>query len=340
MIYLFRQLLLDPVLRPSKCVHCYPLFSTFKYHSPLSSAAFLAMQVISYPDSSPAKIPSPLFLRSIQITDDEDAISMFLNPDLNENDAHSKRVGIYALPSIAASPIGTPTANLSLQFHNESTSSSVTPVVDDTTTIMMSITSPPLTPTWIATPPTPPYKNMRRCNTVTTRRSSLTLFTPSTSFPTSAAMCGGYAKNSINTGLKRCTSVPSISEASRVQTISEPLLSKIDGRLVLNSLKSYSATISIVDEESDPAGSSSHPSSVQVTENDGSCLPEVTSPEGSWSDHSVEGFWDTPEKSRDALRKFHALKELLATEVGYLKDLRALVTVTIFTLVHVTRTFG
>lgn len=136
-------------------------------------------------------------------------------------------------------------------------------------------------------------------------------------------MCGSYAKNSINTGLKRCTSVPSISESSRAQTISNPLLSKIDGRLVL---KSCAATISIVDEESDPAGSPSHPSSVQ---NDGSYLPEVTSPEGSWSDHSVNHFWGTPEKTRDVLRKYHALKELFATEIGYLKDLRALVTVTI-----------
>ena len=250
---------------------------------------------------------------------------MFLNPDLNE--AQSKRVDICGLNSIAASPIGTPIANLSLQIHNKSTSS-VTPPNDTTT---MSIASPPPTPTWIATPPTPPYKNMRRCNTVSTRRSSLTLFTPSTSFPTSAAMCVSYAENSINTGLKRCTSVPSIS--SRAQTISKPLLSKIDGRLVLNSPKSYAATISIVDEEYDPAGSPSHLSCVQVTENDGSCLPEVTSPEGSWSDHSVDHFWGTPEKSRDALRKFHALKELLATEVGYLKDLKALVTVTIFTLI-------
>lgn len=80
----------------------------------------------------------------------------------------------------------------------------------------------------------------------------------------------------------------------------------------------------MVDEESDSARSLS---CVQVTENDGSYLPEVTIPEGSWSDHSVDQFWGTPEKSRDALRKFHALKELLATEVGYLKDLKALVTV-------------
>lgn len=90
--------------------------------------------------------------------------------------------------------------------------------------------------------------------------------------------------------------------------------------------------------ESDTAGSPSKlfHLSTDNSEDDGSphnkdipCLPEVTSPERSWSDHGVDDFWST-EKNRDALRKFHALKELLATEVGYLNDLKALVTVTIF----------
>jgi hypothetical protein len=54
--------------------------------------------------------------------------------------------------------------------------------------------------------------------------------------------------------------------------------------------------------------------------------PGEPSPEGSYSDHSVEGLWET-ERHKDALRRFHALKELLATEVGYLVDLKALVTV-------------
>ncbi|KAJ3506743.1 hypothetical protein NLJ89_g6701 [Agrocybe chaxingu] len=53
---------------------------------------------------------------------------------------------------------------------------------------------------------------------------------------------------------------------------------------------------------------------------------EEHSPTGSWSDHSVEDIWEA-EKNKDAVRKFHALKELLATEVGYLMDLKALVTV-------------
>lgn len=54
--------------------------------------------------------------------------------------------------------------------------------------------------------------------------------------------------------------------------------------------------------------------------------PDELSPEGSWSDYSVEDIWET-ERHKDALRRFHALKELLATEVRYFVDLKALVTV-------------
>lgn len=48
------------------------------------------------------------------------------------------------------------------------------------------------------------------------------------------------------------------------------------------------------------------------------------SPDGSWSDHSPFDAWEK-ETNKDALRKFHALKELLTTEVGYLMDLKAFV---------------
>lgn len=53
------------------------------------------------------------------------------------------------------------------------------------------------------------------------------------------------------------------------------------------------------------------------------------SPAESWSDHSIEDVRER-EKTKDALRKFHALKELLVTEAGYLNDLKALVTVSLF----------
>jgi len=47
--------------------------------------------------------------------------------------------------------------------------------------------------------------------------------------------------------------------------------------------------------------------------------------DGSWSDDSDDTFQS--EKVKDDIRKYYALKELLATEVGYLLDLRALVNV-------------
>jgi len=48
---------------------------------------------------------------------------------------------------------------------------------------------------------------------------------------------------------------------------------------------------------------------------------------------SVEDSWDAV-RSKDAVRRYHALKELLTTEYGYLEDLRFLVTVCYFLCFH------
>jgi len=48
---------------------------------------------------------------------------------------------------------------------------------------------------------------------------------------------------------------------------------------------------------------------------------------------SVGDTWDAV-RSKDAVRRYHALKELLATEYGYLEDLRFLVTVCYFLCFH------
>lgn len=172
------------------------------------------------------------------------------------------------------------------------------------------------------------------------------------SFPASATMHLSYVDNNVNlngTGLKRCTSVPSIS--SRRQAISKTPPSEIDGGFVhspknhAHNLMNYNPTI--VDEsfgpDSDTTGLpskifrlSSAPATDNEDEDDDSpynkntpCLPEIVTPKGCWSNHTADG----TEKNRDVLRKFHALKELLATEAGYLKDLKALVTVSILKLV-------
>ena len=48
------------------------------------------------------------------------------------------------------------------------------------------------------------------------------------------------------------------------------------------------------------------------------------------SDESIVGDPWGSVRSKDAVRRYHALKELLATEYGYLEDLRFLVTVCYF----------
>ena len=70
---------------------------------------------------------------------------------------------------------------------------------------------------------------------------------------------------------------------------------------------------------------------------DGDTLCGSRDDDASWTDENcIEDPWEG-ERNKDALRRFHALKELLATEVGYLADLRFLVTVRrfLFLLSHV-----
>lgn len=72
--------------------------------------------------------------------------------------------------------------------------------------------------------------------------------------------------------------------------------------------------------------SAENDNTICVNNSGGGCSPDEPSPDGSWSDHSIEDILET-ERYKDSLRKYHALKELLATEFGYLMDLKALVTV-------------
>jgi hypothetical protein len=64
------------------------------------------------------------------------------------------------------------------------------------------------------------------------------------------------------------------------------------------------------------------------TDNAREITHEELSMDGSWGENDSDGICRS-EKLKDDIRKYYALKELLATEVGYLLDLRALVTVRI-----------
>ncbi|KAH9482554.1 hypothetical protein JR316_0004654 [Psilocybe cubensis] len=260
--------------------------------------------------------------------------------------------GFSPLPPIIASPICTPTPSQSSQ--SRSGSFFTTTDAKDNTSADTSASScsslrvllSPSTPTWIATPPTPPSKSVRRSNTSSRRRSVFKALSPSASFP---ASMHPHGNQNVKT-LKRSSSLPTfayhlgplsfsptnfmcedIVECSDAlstwpgETPLDATFSVIDGFLGPdNTLRSKDHSYSNIFHLSNATSQGEEEST--VCEKSGACTPDEPSPDGSWSDHSVEDIWEI-ERHKDALRKYHALKELLATEVGYLVDLKALVTV-------------
>ncbi|KAF9057953.1 hypothetical protein BJ165DRAFT_1521287 [Panaeolus papilionaceus] len=229
------------------------------------------------------------------------------------------------LPSITASPISTPTPSISSQ-DKESSSPCVT---------RMSL---PCNPTWIATPPTPPSKSTRRSTTDYSRPSTSALIIPSASFPASMHSHGGFIMNKT---AKRSKSVPILSPRSRTASESSSS-SSVDVHIIPSPHMAfesqeyfnatYPSTSKALDDEILPGspksifvlGGSLTDSEDEMADNTrdtkqfGSKLPI--------SQTDNEESFDN-ERTKDGLRRYYALKELLSTEVGYLTDLKALVTV-------------
>ena len=223
--------------------------------------------------------------------------------------------GFLPLPSIVASPICTPTSSLSSPFPVDGTPISEIEGYRSSATsnsLECVLFSPP---TWISTPPTPPLKLIRRSTASSLRSRPKSPFSPSASFPASLQHRGSQQ-------LKRCTSSPTIS--GHFQAVSVPLLGMMEAKSTEQDVF-YSS----------PPHNDAVPRSKSIFHLSGTDNEEETgqpslgfdeSPDGSWSDHSPFDAWEK-ETNKDALRKFHALKELLTTEIGYLMDLKAFVMV-------------
>ncbi|KDR83963.1 hypothetical protein GALMADRAFT_236505 [Galerina marginata CBS 339.88] len=263
--------------------------------------------------------------------------------------------GFSPLPPIVASPIFTPHSSLPSQSLTDAFLSSLCTKGDfnsgsnSSSCVSSRVLFSSSTPTWIATPPTPPSKSVRRSNTLSGRRSTFKVLNPSASFP---ASMHPRANREIK-GLKRSFSVPTFYPSTEAPSFD---LTNFMGEGLVHSPKAIScltienpfdATFSILDGIVGPESarrkdrSGSHSKStfrlsnsilasgdedLTVGDKTGDFSPEEPSPDGSWSDHSIEDIWEV-EKNKDGFRKYHALKELLATEAGYLMDLKALVTV-------------
>lgn len=198
------------------------------------------------------------------------------------------------------------------------------------------------TPTWTSTPPTPPTKFTRHPSACFPERTVPT--TPASSHLASfPASMHTHATVGQTTRLKRCISVPNLLGRTRPSPES-PLRG-------CSSLPSnppfFNQTMGLHytpddDSDVDDHATSPRPKAIfhisnPTTDNeDEGVFPSADSrPRSINGENSSDGGWfnDDPEdvwgqaKNKDSFRKFHALKELLSTEMGYLVDLKAFVTV-------------
>lgn len=244
------------------------------------------------------------------------------------------------LPSITASPACTPTSSFS--------SPHVIPNAEEpeqlmnnpehhgldalSTSSVRTLFSPP---TWIATPPTPPARLIRRSVTwVSHRRTSPV--PPSASFPASFSPHGPRCSNN---KLKRSSSVPAM--LYRTTYISDPFTvgANCVGTYPRTALSASPLKMNHSVGVKSPRDAlelrTTHLFHIPHDGEDGNkrhgeesetYVDEDGSPDGSWSDHTPDDASST-RTPKDVIRKYHAMKELLATEIGYLTDLKALVTV-------------
>lgn len=231
------------------------------------------------------------------------------------------------LPTIAASPICTST--LSFRPSSADPQPSHLQTEDAVTQSNGRNRTPPnsqlslrilfATPTWISTPPTPPHKHIRNLSSQDSWRPSSPV-SPSASFPASTPPHA--IPDSPTTRLKRCLSVPTMSPRSRA--ISVPTLtfeSRPKSRLAeaFNSehgrgLRCSKPIFHLPKDTDDCSSVEYAPSVVEL------------SPAESCEGRGLP--LDTPTREmKDATRIFHALQELLSTEIDYVRDLRILLIV-------------
>lgn len=259
------------------------------------------------------------------------------------------RSGFLPLPSITASPICTPSSTISSHSsisdeghaiaHKDAEDFTPAPASSGQSSPVVSLlVSAP--PTWVSTPPTPPSKPLKRSTTLTR---PFTPFPSSASFPASISP---HAPAKTDRLLKRRASIPLGSSRPRASSDSSAELMRPDYHATerISPVIASPLQVTFIAAAADKSQTSSarnirlrpmfHIEHVPCTSDDTSHhlteSPEQTheefSMDGSWSENGSDDIFHS-EKVKDDVRKYYALKELLVTEVGYLLDLRALVTV-------------
>ncbi|KAG1783166.1 hypothetical protein EV702DRAFT_959925 [Suillus placidus] len=262
------------------------------------------------------------------------------------------------LTPIIASPLSTPaasmTTNVTFSLNSDTEDESDVKFAHSESAAHVKITIP--TPTWMATPPTPPPKYAHRSPTSVSSRPHSSFVTASASFPDPTF--SSVSKESSELTVKRRASLPPMSVSKPFPAIPPtapplsltPLRNNPSKRGTRSSASPLRASISEHSEERShrrgkPASQAAlrkkplfhMPQDGSDKEDDAKLkklhgyhenlpVPEGEETSSETANHPLQAKDDLI-GSKDDVRKCHALLELLSTEVGYLFDLKVLVTV-------------
>lgn len=242
--------------------------------------------------------------------------------------------GFLPLPSILASPLETPSTSTSPDDH-------AGPPHPPTNLNRVSVHCQVVvsTPTWKSTPPTPPTKSTRHTSACLPQGPDDT--TPVSPLASFYASMHPHAGARQTPRLKKCFSVPNLLGRSNSFSRGSASLPScppfFERTMELNRGRRWSFD-SGCDEDtsvsrkkaifhiSHPTTDNEDESVFHSAESRPHSRSDDHSPARNWTEDASGDVWGR-EKSQDERRKFHALQELLSTEISYLADLKALITV-------------
>ncbi|KIK67961.1 hypothetical protein GYMLUDRAFT_238141 [Collybiopsis luxurians FD-317 M1] len=229
--------------------------------------------------------------------------------------------GFLPMPPISASPVCTPTTSTSSRdFAFGSDRSDCPSAWSSTESYITALSSSPssrVSAKWISAPSTPPPKLSRRSVTCVIQGSQSSPFSPSSSFP---AFMPPHVDH-----VQRRNSVPAMSARSRA---SSDLYPSVGRHKVRNRPKESN----IINPPTDPPDQGAHlftrPRPFYEIAHQIAMDCDDTTGQRTASASTIKPPEDkkmAQEKSKDDTRRYHALQELLSTEVSYLEDLKVLV---------------
>ncbi|KAJ4478294.1 hypothetical protein J3R30DRAFT_3703023 [Lentinula aciculospora] len=238
--------------------------------------------------------------------------------------------GFLPLPSISASPICTPTTSTSSRefFSSESDysdSQSVWLSNDNYTTAPTTPSEPSTSlrasPKWISTPPTPPPKLFKRSVTCLTKRPHSSLFPASSSFPTN------MPPHASDHFIQRRNSVPVIATRARSFSDLYPSVGRCKTRM--NKAQNAGTMTIPLNSTFAPLEECTHCFAPPrpLFEVDMDCERGIRRANSAFTSESLVDPEIKRGKLKDDIRRYHALMELLSTEVSYMQDLRILVSI-------------